>query len=165
MKLKLNREFLFRHLFAVAVFCVLCAWFGLDAFVKYPNTPAAELYAAIEKSPPPPDMETAKLESFKRQKTMTQVLLAAVTGVAAIASGFHLLAVAGMRFAFDENGFVLSGKRFAWSDVKSVDRSAWESKRILRISGDGWRATLDAWHHTGVKEAEAALSAALGGAS
>ena len=32
--LKLNREFLVRHLFALVVFAALGGWFGSDAFVR-----------------------------------------------------------------------------------------------------------------------------------
>ena len=150
--LKLNREFLARHLFALVVFLVLGGWFGFDAFVRYPRTPAAALYESIEKAPPPADMGQAKLDGFKAQKTKTQVVLAAVTLGAALLVGIHLLAVAGFKFAYDDDGFVLSGKRFAWGDVRKVDESQWEKKRVLRVSGDGWNFTLDAWHHTGVKD-------------
>jgi len=150
--LKLNREFLVRHLFALAVFAVLGGWFGFDAFVRYPRTPAAALYESIEKAPPPADMSQAKLDAFKAQKTKTQFVLAIVTLGAALLVALHLLSVAGFKFAFDDDGFVLRGKRFAWGDVKNVDESLWEKKSVLRISGDGWDATLDAWHHVGVKE-------------
>lgn len=150
--LKLNREFLVRHLFALVVFAALGGWFGFDAFVRYPRTPAAALYESIEKAPPPADMSQAKLEAFKAQKTKTQFVLAVVTLGAALLVALHLLSVAGFKFAFDDDGFVLRGKRFAWGDVRNVDESQWEKKSVLRISGDGWGATLDAWHHIGVKE-------------
>lgn len=150
--LKLNREFLVRHLFALAVFAVLGGWFGFDAFVRYPRTPAAALYESIEKAPPPAEMGQAKLDAFKAQKTKTQYVLAVVTLNAALLVAIHLLVVAGFKFAYDDDGFVLQGKRFAWGDVRNVDESKWEKKSVLRISGDGWSATLDAWHHAGVKE-------------
>ena len=136
--LKLNREFLVRHLFALVVFAALGGWFGFDAFVRSPRTPAAALYESIEKAPPPADMSQAKLDAFKAQKTKTQFVLAVVTLGAALLVALHLLSVAGFKFA--------------WGDVKNVDESLWEKKSVLRISGDGWGATLDAWHHVGVKE-------------
>ena len=150
--LKLNREFLVRHLFALAVFAALGGWFGFDAFVRYPRTNAAALYESIEKAPPPADMSQAKLDAFKAQKTKTQFVLATVTLGAALLVALHLLSVAGFKFAYDDDGFTLGGRRLGWGDVKNVDESLWEKKRILRISGDGWDATLDAWHHVGVKE-------------
>jgi len=152
MKLRINREFLVRHLFALAVFASLCCWFGYDALVRYPSTSAHDLYVSIERSEPPEDMGQAALEAFKEQKTSTQRIFTALTALAAAAVGLHLLAVAGFRFSFDDDGFVLSGRRFAWKDIEGVDDSAWEKKRIVRISGAGWKATLDAWHHDGVKE-------------
>ena len=97
-------------------------------------------------------MSQAKLDAFKAQKTKTQFVPAIVTQRAALLVALHLLSVAGFKFAFDDDGFVLRGKRFAWGDVKNVDESLWEKKSVLRISGDGWGATLDAWHHVGVKE-------------
>ena len=86
------------------------------------------------------------------QKASTQRILAILTLGAAAAVGLHLLAVAGFKFSFDDDGFVLSGRRFKWSDIGKTDESKWETKRILVISGAGWSAKLDAWHHEGVKE-------------
>ena len=151
-KIELNREYAMRHLLAAAVFVALGCWFGYDGFVRSPAADAAALYESIEKAPPPADMSQAKLDAFKAQKTKTQFVLAIVTLGAALLVALHLLSVAGFKFAFDDDGFVLRGKRFAWSDVKNVDESLWEKKSVLRISGDGWGATLDAWHHVGVKE-------------
>jgi len=152
MKLKINREFLVRHLFALAVFASLCCWFGYDAFVRYPSASARDLYVSIERSEPPEGMAQTALEDFKAQKTSTQRIFTALTALASVAVGLHLLAVAGFRFSFDDDGFVLSGRRFAWKDIEGVDDSAWEKKRVVHISGEGWKATLDAWHHDGVKE-------------
>ena len=67
--------------------------------------------------------------------------------------GGHLWAVSRLRFAFDDDGFVFRGKRTAYGDVKTVDRSKWEKKGIVKVDG----ITLDAWHHTGVKEFEEKL--------
>ena len=157
MKLKINKDFLKRHLFALAVFAVLGCWFGYDAFVRYPSTPARALYASIEKQDPPETMTEAQLESFKAQKASTQRILAILTLGAAAAVGLHLLAVAGFKFSFDDDGFVLGGRRFKWADIGKTDESKWELKRILVISGAGWSAKLDAWHHDGVKEFREAM--------
>ena len=102
--LKLNREFLVRHLFALVVFAALGGWFGFDAFVRYQRTPAAALYESIENAPPPADMSQAKLDAFKAQKTKTQFVLAIVTLGAALLVALHLLSVAGFKFAFDDDG-------------------------------------------------------------
>ena len=163
MKLKVNKEFLVRHLFAFAVFLALGGWFGYDAFVRYPATPARALYASIERSEAPEGMSDAALESFKAQKTSTQRLFATLTLLAAAAVGLHLLAMVGFKFTFDEDGFVHSGRRLKWSDVESVDESKWESKRVLAVSGKGWRVVLDAWHHEGVKAFYEKLKAVRGG--
>ncbi len=148
-KLVLNREFLLRHAFSLAVFLALGGWFGVDAFWRYPATPAKDLYLSIEKSEAP---EGYDLEGFKRQKTQTQCILAALTLLIALGVGIHLLAVWSFDFSFDDEGFVFRGRRFSYAEVKSVDRSRWESKSIVVLSGDGWRIALDGWHHQGVKE-------------
>ena len=69
MELKLNREYALRHLFVVVLMVGLCGWFGYDGFVRYPATPAHDLYVAIEKSEPQTGLD---LEAFKAQKTKTQ---------------------------------------------------------------------------------------------
>ena len=69
MKLKLNGEYAGRHLFVTLLMVGLCGWFGYDGFVRYPATPAAELYKSIEGSDAPDGFD---LEAFKAQKTKTQ---------------------------------------------------------------------------------------------
>lgn len=149
VKLKLNREFLLRHLFSLAVFLALGGWFAYDAFVKYPATPARDLYVAIEKSEP---HESFDLEAFKIQKTGTQRILAGAALLAAFCIGAHLFAVSRFTFEFDEGGFTVGSKRFSYGDIKNVDTSKWAKKSILVISGEGWKTSLDAWHHEGVKD-------------
>ena len=148
-KIVLNREFLLRHAFSLAVFVALGGWFGFDAFYRYPATPAKDLYLSIEKSEAP---EGCDLESFKKQKIQTQCILSGLTLLAALGVGLHLLAAWRFDLAFDDDGFVYKSKRFSYSDIKSVDKSQWEKKNILVISGEGWRISLDGWHHQGVKE-------------
>ena len=147
MKLKINREFLLRHVFSLAVFVVLGGWFGFDAFVRYPRSDARALYVSIEKSEPG---EKVDLESFKAQKVQTLLAASLV--------GLHLLCVARFRFEFDESGFSLGDRRFSYSDIKDIDKSKWEKKGVLTVSGDGFKICLDAWHHIGVKEFYAKLA-------
>ena len=135
----------------------LGCWFGYDGFVKYPNTPAAELYEQIEKSKPP---EGFALEAFKRQKIKSQYGFTALCLVASALIGIHLASVAMFRFDHDETSFVWNGKKYALSDVKSVDRSQWKKKGIVKLElAYGVRVTLDAWHHLGVKDFEKLLPA------
>ena len=54
-----------------------------------------------------------------------------------------------------DDGFEFNGKRTAFGDVKTVDRSKWEKKGIVKVDG----ITLDAWHHVGVREFEKRLAA------
>ena len=155
MKLKINREFLRRHLFSLSVFVVLGGWFGFDAFVRYPRSDARALYVSIEKSWPGDNVD---LESFKAQKVQTQRLMASFALLAASLVGLHLLCVARFRFEFDDAGFSIGDRRFKYSDIKDVDRSKWEEKGVLTVSGDGFKIRLDAWHHIGVKEFHSAIS-------
>jgi len=154
MTLKLNKEFMKRHLFAIVILAGMGVWFGYDGFVTYPNTPAAKLYETIEKSAPPEGMPDVKLESFKKQKIQSQCgFFFALTFVSA-AVGLHLLAVSRLQFAFDDDGFTWKGRRYAFGDIKSVDRSKWAKKGILKIVLADGAVTLDSWHHTGVTEFE-----------
>ena len=67
---------------------------------------------------------------------------------------------ASFRFEFDDSGFVWRGKKLSLSDIKSVDRSQWKKKGIVKLLlADGSRVTLDAWHHLGVKDFEKLLPA------
>jgi len=149
-RLKLNREFLFRHLAVCLLMFGLGCWFGYDGLVSYPKTPAAALYERIERAKPP---EGFPLEAFKRQKIRSQYGFAALCLLASALIGLHLASVAAFRFEWDETGFVWRGKRHPLSDVKEVDRAQWRRKGILRlVLSDGARVPLDAWHHAGVRE-------------
>jgi hypothetical protein len=151
MKLKLNGEFLARHLFVTVLMAALGGWFAYDGFVKYPATPAAKLYESIEGSAPG---EGVDLEKFKQQKIQTQMGFTLLAFLASLAVGGHLLAVSRFDFEFDDNGFTFRGKRYSYSDVTDVDRSRWEKKGIIVVNG----IKLDAWHHVGVKEFEKLIS-------
>ena len=150
MKLALNREYARRHLFVTVVMTALGLWFGYDGFVRYPATPAAELYCSIEGSDA---HEGYDLEGFKRQKTQTQYGFTALSLLAALVVGLRLLGAARFKFEFDESGFTVSGRRYCDADIAAVDRRRWESKSILVLRlKDGAKVVLDAWHHTGVKD-------------
>ncbi len=144
-KLTLNREYAMRHLFVVVLMTGLCCWFGYDGFVRYPATPAAELYRTIEGREA---SEGCDLEAFKAQKIKTQYGFTILAFFAALIVGSNLLKSYKFDFEFDDEGFVHEGKRRAYSDIKNVDRSNWEKKGIVKVDG----ITLDAWHHVGVSE-------------
>lgn len=149
MKLKLNGEFAKRHLFVAVLMAGLGCWFGYDGLVAYPSTEAAALYRSIEGSDAP---EGFDLEAFKRQKTQTQYGFTVLSLLAAILVGGHLYRESKFSFEYDDDGFVVNGKRHAYADVTSVDIGKWEKKGIFVISGYGFKVKLDAWHHVGVKE-------------
>lgn len=149
MKLKLNGEFAKRHLFVAVLMFGLGCWFGYDGFVKYPSTDAAVLYRSIEGSDAPAGTD---LEAFKRQKTQTQYGFTVLALLAAALIGGHLWMVSKFDFSFDDEGFVFEGRRYAYGDIRTVDRAQWKKKGIIRISGEGFSVKLDAWHHAGVKE-------------
>ena len=123
----------------------LGCWFGYDGFIGYPATPAAELYKSIEKSDAP---EGFDLEAFKKQKIGTQYGFTILAFFAAAVVGSRLAKSARFQFEFDDEGYVYRGRRHAYADIKTVDRSQWEKKGIVKIDG----ITLDSWHHLGVKE-------------
>jgi len=154
MKLTMNKEFLRRHLFAIAVLAGMGGWFGYDGIVTYPKTPATALYKSIESAEPPPSMTAAQLEAFKAEKTGRQIEFCAILILAAFAVGAHLFAVSRLDFAFDESGFTWRGKRYAYGNVKRVDRSKWAKKGIVKLELADGAVTLDSWHHAGVVEFE-----------
>lgn len=154
-RLRLNPDYLRRHLFSAAVMAALGCWFSYDGAVRYPRMAPDELYRSIEQAEPPAG---ADLEAFKRQKTNAQLGLALVLLVAAGVVGTRLFLSSRLDFAWDESGFSVGGRRYAPADVASLDRSRWESKGILKLKlADGRMVVLDAWHHLGVREAAAEL--------
>jgi len=158
MTLTINKEFLKRHLFAVIVFAGMGVWFGYDGFVRYPDTSAAALYASIESVEPPPGMAEEKLQSFKADKIGRQREFCAILMLAALLVGIHAFVISRLKFSFDDDGFSWNGKRYSFGDVKSVDRSKWAKKGILKLALPDGNVTLDAWHHTGVAEFEKRLA-------
>ena len=150
MKLTLNREFATRHFGVALLMLGLSCWFGYDGFVRYPATPAAELYKSIEGSDAP---EGFNLEAFKTQKTQTQYGFTFLTLLASLVIGGHVWLLSKFRFEYDDESYTFAGRRVAIRDIKSVDRSQWEKKGIIRVDG----IKLDAWHHAGVKEFVAKL--------
>ena len=149
-KLKLNPEYAKRHLFVALLLAGLGCWFGYDGFVAYPATPAAELYRSIEKSDAPAGTD---LEAFKKQKIGTQYGFTILALFAAAVVGSRLAKSARFKFEFDETSYVYRGRRHPIAGIKTVDRSKWEKKGIVKVDG----IELDAWHHLGVKEFVAKL--------
>ena len=144
-RLKLNPEYAKRHLFVTLLMVALGGWFGYDGFIGYPATPAAELYKSIEKSDPP---EGFDLEAFKRQKIGTQYGFTLLAFFVAAVVGSRLMRNRRFKFGYADDYYVYRGHRHLISEIKTVDRSKWEKKGIVKVDG----ITLDAWHHLGVKE-------------
>ena len=123
----------------------LGSWFGYDGFVRYPAMPAAELYRSIEKSEAP---EGYGLEEFKRQKIGAQYGFMILAFFAAAVVGSRLMRNRRFKFGYADDYYVYRGRRHLISEIKTVDRSKWEKKGIVKVDG----ITLDSWHHLGVKE-------------
>ena len=123
----------------------LGCWFGYDGFIRYPATPAAELYRSIEGSEAP---EGSDLEGFKRQKMGTQYGFMILAFFAAAVIGSRLLRSKRFNFGYTDDCYVYRGRRHPIASIKKVDRSKWEKKGIVKVDG----ITLDSWHHLGVKE-------------
>jgi len=154
MTLTLNKEFARRHLFVAVLMAGLGCWFGYDGFVGYPRTEASVLYKSIEGSEAPTGYN---LEAFKAQKIKTQYGFTFLAFLAAAVIGGHLWVVSKFLFSFDDEGFEVDGKRHGYGDIANVDRSLWDKKGIVTISGEGFKVRLDAWHHVGVKDFAAKL--------
>ena len=144
-RLKLNPEYAKRHLFVTLLMIALGCWFGYDGFIGYPATPAAELYKSIDKKDAP---EGTDLEAFKKEKIGRQQQLMILTFFAAAVVGSRLMRNRRFKFGYTDDYYVYRGRRHLISEIKTVDRSKWEKKGIIKIDG----ITLDAWHHLGVKE-------------
>ena len=134
-KLKVNPEFFKRHLFVTVLMAALGCWFGYDGFVKYP---AAD------------DKFFEEQHLVRETATERQKQFMVLAFLASIAVGAHLWKVAKFRLEYDEEGFVYKGEKHLYRDIKSIDRSKWEKKGIIKVDG----IVLDAWHHLGVKEIE-----------
>ena len=158
MKLELNKEYARRHLFVTVIMAGLGLWFGYDGVVRYPATPAAELYRTIEGSDAPTGYD---LEAFKRQKTQTQYGFSILSLLAALIVGLRLYGASRLSFEYDGSGFSYKGRRYDYADIVEIDRRRWKSKTILVLKMKGGeKIILDAWHHTGVKAFEQRLPAA-----
>ena len=144
-RLRLNPEYAKRHLFVTVLMIGLGGWFGYDGFIGYPATPAAELYRSIEGSDAP---EGFDLEAFKKQKIGTQYGFTILAFFVAAVVGSRLAKSKRFKFGYTDDYYVYRGRRHLVSEIKTVDRSNWEKKGIIKFDG----ITLDAWHHLGVKE-------------
>lgn len=137
-RLKLNREYLVRHLGVALLMLGLSGWFAYDGYVAYPQHDDAWFA----------ERHLVRENAIARQREFALLAL-----VAALAIGANLYWVSRFVFEHDETGFVYRGKRTEFADVTSVDRSKWEKKGILKVDG----IVLDAWHFSGVDEIEQKL--------
>ena len=153
-RLKLNPEYAKRHLFVTLLMVVLGGWFGYDGFIRYPATPAAELYRSIEGSEAPEDYD---LEGFKQQKMGTQYGFMILAFFAAAVVGSRLMRSRRFKFGYTDDCYVYRGRRHPLSKIKKIDRSKWEKKGVVKVDG----IVLDSWHHLGVKEFVERLDSAL----
>ena len=157
MKLKLNTEYARRHLFVTLLMIGLGLWFGYDGFIRYPATPADALYRSIEGSDAP---EGLNLEVFKRQKTQTQYGFTVLSLLVGITVGLRLYREKRFSFEWDDDSIIVNGVRHDRSEIIVIDREAFERKSIVYLKlASGERITLDAWHHSGVRDFLATLPA------
>ncbi len=142
-RLKLNREYLVRHLGVALLMLGLSGWFAYDGYIAYPQHDEAWF---------------AQQHLRKENATARQREFALLALIAALVIGANLYKVSRFHFEYDEEGFVYRGKRTDFAAVKSVDRSKWEKKGIIKVDG----IVLDAWHFTGVDEVEKKLNETKG---
>lgn len=146
MKLQLNREFAIRHLGVALLMAALCGWFLVDGAIVYPQKDEAYF---------------EQLHTQKQRAIARQFQFAGLTGLAAIVIAFGVLRNKRRTLEWDDEkmcGSLTGGKPLPFSDVEKLNDSKWKSKGILVVHAkDGRRVTLDAWHHTGVKELAAKL--------
>ena len=154
MKLALNREFALRHLGVAALMSALCGWFLYDGAYVYPQKDEAYF--------------TEELHTKKQTAIDRQFQFAGLTGLAAALIALGVWRNRRRTLAWDDAkmcGSLTGGRDLAFADVARLDTRRWETKGILVVHAkDGRRVTLDAWHHTGVKELAARLREATPGA-
>ncbi|MBR4653339.1 MAG: hypothetical protein IKO72_08265 [Kiritimatiellae bacterium] len=150
MKLQLNREFALRHLGVALLMAALCGWFLVDGAIVYPQKDEAYF---------------EQLHTQKQRAIERQFQFAGLTGLAAVVIALGVLRNKRRTLEWDDGkmcGSLTGGRPLHFSDVEKVDDRRWESKGILVVHAkDGRRVTLDAWHHTGVKELAAKLMSAV----
>lgn len=138
MKLKLNREYALRHLGVALLMLGLSGWFAYDGYVSYPQRDDGWFEAQHLK----------KDSAIRRQKEFAVLsLFASLVIAAGVWRAFRF------RFAFDDVSYTYRGKTVAFAEIKSVDRSRWQKKGILKVDG----IVLDSWHHLGVEELSARI--------
>lgn len=158
--LKINKEYLLRHLFFIAVMFGVSLWFSYDGFISYPSMTPAQLYVQIEGSEPV-NFTNGQLEAFKAQKINSQYGFAFVTFFAAMIVGLRLWKAHRWSFAYDDDGFDFGDRHYAWSDVQKLNDAPWQKKRCFSIVADGKKLYFDAWHHVGVEQVHSKISSLL----
>ena len=133
MKLRLNREYAVRHLGVALLMLGLSGWFAYDGFVAYPAADDAWFETRHLKKP----------NAVRRQKEF-----AALAFLAALVIGARIARAWRFAFEFDDHSYTYRGKTVPLDAIRSIDRSRWAKKGILKVDG----ITLDAWHHLGVEE-------------
>ena len=126
MKLKLNREYMVRHLAVAALMLGMSGWFLYDGAVKYPKQD---------------DKFFEQIHSKRDTAIARQYQFAGITFAAAVV----IAGLVGLesRRKFD----------FGKDDVAEVDFSKWAKKSIAYAKlKNGRTVPLDAWHFLGVRE-------------
>ncbi len=136
-----------RHLGVALLMAGLCGWFLYDGAVSYPQKDDA--YFETE-------LHTQKQRAIERQ-----FQFATLTGIAALVIAFGVWRNSRRTLEWDDSqmcGSLTGGRPLAFTDIERVDVRRWASKGILVVTAkDGRQMTLDAWHHTGVKDLAARL--------
>ena len=149
MELKINREYMMRHLGVAALMAGLCCWFAYDGAVASPQKDESYFVELHHADP----ARGAELKKSAIERQFQFALLAALASLV-IAGG--VLRVKRQTLQWDDAqmcGSLTGGKPIAFSDVMETDNSKWEKKGILVLkSKDGRSVTLDTWHHSGARE-------------
>ena len=135
MKLKINREYATRHLGVAALFFGLSCWFLYDAIFVYPNLPSDGTHHT-----------TAEF----------QYMFAAILGLASLVIATRVWLNWKSVVEWDSDkiwGSGVGSVPILFADIVGVEDAQWEREGIIVfLTKDGRRLTLDAWHHTGVRE-------------
>lgn len=156
MKLSINREYAVRHLGVAALMTALCAWFIYDGAVTYPAMSDEDFKVKILHRQANDDTPMPDFPKKRKDATNRQFQFAAIAGLAALVIAGGVLRTKRQTLEWDDDsmrGSLTGGRPLGFGDVADIDKSQWEKKGILVVRAkDGRKATLDAWHHAGVKE-------------
>ncbi len=159
-RLELNREYAMRHIGVALLFAALCAWSVYDGAIGWPaknaeweKTSGFTVQAACEARANKENLPDEKKPPHWPEKITAQYYQAGVLGLVSLVVALGVLSAKKKTLEWNESemcGTLTGGKSIKFTEVKALDKTLWEKKRILKVHTNNGVITLDGWHHTGV---------------